>query len=102
MKKTYYVSLGSGEISQVSTASEWNFKISATDLEVEQLRERLDQRYSDDWQGFFRAHIPYLEYHHDRQNDAYDDMNTQLYQMLYELGDENAKAHIRTMGILPS
>ncbi|TYR82062.1 hydrolase [Priestia megaterium] len=100
MKKTYYVSPGSGEVSQVSTASDWSFVIEATDLEIERLRECLDQRYSSDWQGFFRAHIPYREYHYDRQNDAYDEMTIELYKMLYELGDRQTKEHIEKMGIL--
>jgi hypothetical protein len=100
MKKTYYVSVGSAEISQSATSSPWEFKIEATDDEIIRLREYFDQNYSTDWQSFWRAHVPFMEYHHDRQNDAYDRTMTNVYKMIYDLGDEEAKKHIESMGIL--
>ncbi|MFC4182553.1 hydrolase [Saccharococcus thermophilus] len=100
-KKTYYVSLASGEISQVKTASPWDFQIEATDDEIIQLREYFDQNYSTDLQAFFRAHVPYVQYHYDRENDAYDRTLMKIYQLIYKLGNEEAKAHIRSLGIIP-
>jgi hypothetical protein len=99
-KKTYYVSIATGEISQVKTASPWDFQIEATDDEIIQLREYFDQNYSTDWQAFWRAHVPYVQYHYDRQNDAYDETLTKIYQLIYKLGNEEAKEHIRSLGIL--
>jgi hypothetical protein len=99
-KKTYYISLGSGEISQVRSASEWSYEIEATEDEITTLREYFDQRFSSDWQGFFRAHVPYLEYHYDRQNDAYDQTTTKVFEMLYNLGSDETRQHIEQMGIL--
>ncbi|APH03985.1 hydrolase [Bacillus weihaiensis] len=95
-KKTYYISMGSGEISQLSTVSSWNYKIEATEEEIIQLREYFDQVYSSDVQGFLRSHTPYVQYHYDRENDAIDDTNIKIYRMIYELGDEEAKNHIQT------
>ena len=59
-KKTYYIDVGHGQISQSSTASTWSFKIQANDEEITQLRELFDQNYSIEWQNFFRAHVPYV------------------------------------------
>ncbi|MDZ5472612.1 hydrolase [Bacillus sp. 31A1R] len=101
-KKTYYVAVSTGEISQSSTDSPWNFKIEATDEEITQLRELFEQNYSTDWQNFFRAHVPYVQYHYDRENDAYDNTTQAVYGMIYQLGDQEAKNHIDTMGILKS
>jgi hypothetical protein len=100
-KKTYYVSMESGEISQVKTASPWDFQIEATDDEIIQLREYFDQNYSTDLQAFFRAHVPYVQYHYDRENDAYDRTLMEIYKLIYKLGNEEAKAHIRSLGIIP-
>ncbi|MFZ3589352.1 hydrolase [Bacillus sp. DJP31] len=100
MKKTYYISLGSGEISQISTASPWNYKIEASDDEIVQLREYFDQIYSTDWQGFMRAHVPYVEYHWDPTNDAYDETMQKVYGLIHELGDEETKQHITKEGLL--
>jgi hypothetical protein len=100
-KKTYYIDVGHGQISQSSTASAWSFKIQANDEEITQLRELFDQNYSTEWQNFFRAHVPYVQYHYDRENDAYDNTIEQVYGMIYKLGDNEAKSHIESMNILP-
>lgn len=102
MKKTYYISLGNGEISQISTASPWNFKIEASDEEIVQLREYFDQIYSSDWQGFYRAHTPYIEYHYDPTNDAYDETMHKVYEFIYKFGDQEAKSFIEEQGYLNS
>ncbi|MEY2193555.1 hydrolase [Neobacillus sp. BF23-41] len=100
-KKTYYIDVGSGEISQSATSSTWSYKIQADNEEITQLRELFDQNYSTEWKNFFRAHVPYVEYHYDRENDAYDSTIQQVYGMLHELGDAEAKNHIESMNILP-
>jgi hypothetical protein len=100
-KKTYYIDVGHGQISQSSTASAWSFKIQANDEEITQLRELFDQNYSTEWQNFFRAHVPYVQYHYDRENDAYDNTIEQVYGMIYNLGDAEAKSHIESMNIIP-
>jgi len=99
-KKTYYITVGNGQISQLSTVSAWDFKIEATDEEIVQLREYFDQVYSADFQGFLRAHTPYVQYHYDRENDAIDDINKKIYRMIYELGDEEAKELIRSQQLM--
>ncbi|AIM15985.1 hydrolase [Neobacillus sedimentimangrovi] len=101
-KKTYYIDVGTGEISQSATASTWSFKIQATDEEITQLRELFDQNYSTEWKNFFRAHVPYVQYHYDRENDEYDSRIQQIYSMIYRLGDQEAKNHIESMNILPN
>ncbi|WP_185861642.1 hydrolase [Peribacillus cavernae] len=102
MKNTYYIYLANGQISQDRESSEWNFKIEATDEEITQLREYFDQNYSTEIENFYRAHVPYVQYHYDRENDAYDETIQRIYGMIYELGDEEAKNHIESMGILHS
>lgn len=101
-KKTYYIDVGTGEISQSATSSTWSYKIQATNQEIIKLRELFDQNYSTEWQNFFRAHVPYVQYHYDRENDAYDQTITKVYEMIYKLGDEEAKNHISGMNILPN
>jgi hypothetical protein len=99
-KKSYYVSIANGEISQLSTTSPWDFKIEATDEEIIQLREYFEQNYSSDWQGFLRAHVPYIEYHHDPTNDAIDVTMQKIYKMIYELGDQDAKELIKSQNLI--
>jgi hypothetical protein len=99
-KKPYYIDIGTGEISQSATSSTWNYRIEASDDEIIQLREYFDQNYSTEWQNFFRAHVPFVQYHQDRENDTYDKTMKEVYRMIHELGDDEAKKHIESMGIL--
>ncbi|KKI88869.1 hydrolase [Bacillus sp. SA1-12] len=99
-KKTYYITVANGEISQLSTVSPWDFKIEATDDEIIKLRQYFDQVYSTDIKDFYRAHTPYIQYHYDRENDEIDNTNQKIYRMIYELGDDEAKEHIRSQGLM--
>jgi hypothetical protein len=99
-KHTYYIDMGSGEISRSIHDSPWNFKIEATDEEITRLRQIFDSNYDADIVGFLRAHVPILEYHHDRPNDISDNNLLRAYKMIYELGDKDAKQHIESIGIL--
>ncbi|PLT29296.1 hydrolase [Peribacillus deserti] len=99
-KKTYYITVATGQISQDREASEWNFKIEASPDEVRKLREYFDMNASEDWMTFWRAHVPFMEYHQDKSNDNFDGTLKDVYQMIYTLGDTEAKNHIDSMGIL--
>lgn len=92
--------MANGEISRSATSSPWNFRIEATDDEITLLRELFDQNYSTEIQNFFRAHVPYIQYHYDRENDAYDKTLKKVYGIIYELGDEEARQYIESLGIL--
>jgi hypothetical protein len=87
---------------QAGKEAEGHFQIQATDKEIRQLKEFFHENYQADWKTYGRAHVPFLEYHHDPQNDEYDNKMRQIYRMLYQLGNEEAKNHIDKMGILNS
>jgi hypothetical protein len=84
---------------QAGKEAEGHFQILATDKEIRQLQELFYENEQADWKTYGRAHIPFLEYHHDPQNDEYDNTMKQIYLMLYQLGNEEAKNHIEKMGI---
>ncbi|MBD8007366.1 hydrolase [Bacillus sp. Sa1BUA2] len=99
-KKTYYISVGAGEILSVPNASPWEFKIEANDDEITRLREIFDSNQDNSIDDFLRAHVPFVEYSHDPTNDQHDQNLYRVYNMIYELGDQEAKQHIESMGIL--
>lgn len=99
-KKTYYISISNGEIFQDREASPWNFKIEANDEEIMQLREYFDHNYTVGEKNFLRAHIPFVEYHNDEENDEQDHILQEVYGMIYELGDAEAKQFIKSIGVL--
>ncbi|PGZ99118.1 hydrolase [Bacillus pseudomycoides] len=99
-KKTYYVSVANGEISQVKTANTYSFMIEATDEEILRIREYFDNAYREDLGTFLRSHVPFIEYDYDSNNDRYDEQLQEAYRMIYELGDHEAKELIAQMGII--
>ena len=100
LKHSYYINIQSHEIFSEPDGLEWDFRIEATDKEVAVLERLFDKTEEADWESYIRAHIPYLEYHHQPQNREYDQRILWIYSMLYDLGDEKTRAHIRKMGIL--
>ncbi|GIO28600.1 hydrolase [Ornithinibacillus bavariensis] len=99
-KKKYYIDIGSGEISQTKYQNNDSFTIHATDEEVAMLRAKLNNMDSASMQAFWRAHVPIMPYHNDKPNDHYDTGLVEVYQMLYDLGDDTIKSHIDSIGIL--
>ncbi|MBS4175931.1 hydrolase [Lederbergia citrea] len=99
-KKTYYISVGAGEIMTTANDSPWQFKIEATDDEITRLREIFDSNYDNSIDDFLRAHIPFIEYHNDPTNDQHDENLIRIYEMIHRLGDEEARNHVENMGIL--
>lgn len=99
-RQTYYITVASGEITQSATGAPWDFKITATSNEIQELRSYFKQNYSADAKSFWRSHIPYLEYHNDKENDEFDESMLKVYEMIYRLGDEETRSHIESMGVL--
>lgn len=99
-KKKFYVNMGSQEISQLKFGNNEEFIIYASEEEVTLLRDKLNDMDQANIRAFYRAHVPIMSYHNDRSNDDYDIGMTGAYQMLYDLGDEQTKAHIEAMGVL--
>lgn len=98
-KKTYYVDLNSESILTEPLDSP-SFVIQATEQEINTLRAVFEEKYGADLEAYVRSHIPYLEYHHDPQNDHYDAAQKVIYSIIYLLGNEEAKQHIEQMGVL--
>jgi hypothetical protein len=98
-KQTYYVDITAQTIltEPVDTQS---FVIYATEKEVKVLQAVFEKNHEADLETYVRAHIPFLEYHHDPENDHYDATQKAIYAIIYHLGDLEAKQHIEQMGIL--
>ncbi|MGV3489054.1 MAG: hydrolase [Tuberibacillus sp.] len=98
-KKRYYVKVGTGEILPEKTLSEWEFEIEATPEEAGQLEHLFSKTDHESFTNFFKAHVPLREFY-EEENIPYDKKLQQVYQLLYDLGTEETKEHIRSMDIL--
>ncbi|MEN1970294.1 hydrolase [Lentibacillus sp. N15] len=99
-KKTFYINMGSQEISQMKYGNNEELVIYATENEANELRRKMTEMDDANFRAFFRAHVPIMPYHHDQPNDDYDSGMTDAFQMIYDLGSEETRKHITDMGIL--
>lgn len=99
-RKKYFVSVASGEISQIKFGNNDDFTVYATDSEVRDLRSTLEVMHKADVKSFWRAHVPIMSYHHDQANDQYNAGIKEAFQKIYHLGDEETKENIKSMEVL--
>ena len=97
MRDKYFIGINNDTITQKNADQNAAYTIYANDEELKEIRRKLEKMEDASLSSFFRAHIPIKPYHEDPQNDAYDDGLNELFQMLYELGDEETKDHIRSL-----
>ncbi len=99
-KKPYYVNVGSREISEHPYGNTASFAIRANKEEIRLLRAKMDAMQDADNVSFFRAHVPFIPYHKDSGTATYDTEMGEAFQMIHDLGGEEAKADLASMGIL--
>lgn len=93
-KQKYYVGVASGQITRQPETTEWEFEIEATEEQIAKLRELFNQAAR---QNLDVAHVVLhplsgRKEEHDLKN--YDHTLQEIYRMIYELGNDEAKAHI--------
>lgn len=96
-KKTYYISVGSGDIIRQEDAGNFEFEIQATEEELNELEELFEEKEEAENGSARRALTPYREYHNDPENDAYDATLRDIYRLIHKLGTPETKAHIESM-----
>lgn len=99
-KKTFYINMGSMEISSVKYGNNEEFVIYATENEAQTLRGKMSKMDDANLRAYFRAHVPFRPYHNDQQNDDYESGMTEALQMVYDLGSEETKQHIKETGVI--
>lgn len=99
-KKTYYVNVGTGEVLEDSTALNYEFEISATEEEFDQLQELFEETDNTSQASYATSWLPWSVYYSNETNQAYDYYLTEIYRTLHRLGNEQTKRHIESMNIL--
>lgn len=99
-KKRYYISVESGEIVDDPTVATYQFIVEANDAEIHQLHELFELAHEKEMNTVIRGILPALAYHDDPENHDYDQSLMNIYRMIHQLGTEETKKHIETMGVL--
>lgn len=99
-KKTYYVTVQSGEILDDPTAFSYDFVIYANEQELDQLQELFENTQEAEQLTYARTWIPSPIDQFDEENSNYDESLREIYEMLHALGSTETKQHIETMHVL--
>lgn len=99
-KRTYYISVETGQILEDKEAASYEFEVEATEEEINQLREIFDQKYKKNVETFVDIHFPHLfdEVGGDVQN--YNKQLLHVYQNIYQLGTNATRKQIKESDIL--
>ncbi|TDQ40300.1 hydrolase [Aureibacillus halotolerans] len=98
-KQVYTVSVAKREINANESNSPFEFRVVATEEEIDILREMFHLLDSHTFDTFVRAHVPFLQYHEDRENDQYDRQMIHIYGYIEQIGDERTREHIHSMNL---
>lgn len=99
-KRKFYVSVNSGEIVEDPTITPWQFEIEATKEEVDKLRDLFDQASSQNMDRFYRLPHPFKGGEVDHELTNYDKTLQEVYRMIYDLGNQEAKDHIEQTDVI--
>ncbi|MFS0727333.1 hypothetical protein [Paenibacillus sp. 1P07SE] len=100
-RKTFYVSVGAGQILEDQQAAAYELVIRANEEELNRLQELFEELSSwDEAQTFHFAYTPYGKLSTERINLGYELLLKRVYGLLYELGTEETRAHIQSMNFV--
>ncbi|MFC4600440.1 hypothetical protein [Cohnella hongkongensis] len=98
-RRTYYVSVGPGQILEDPEAASFEFEIRANEAEIDKLQELFQEAQDADEDEIFNySGSPTISDTPD--NETYAALSRTIYRMLHELGTDETKRHIESMNIL--
>lgn len=101
-RKPYYVSVQAGSVLEDPTAASYELAITANEEELNRLQELLEEISSmDEAQIGYFSSTPFRTSNDKAINAGIDGLLLDVYRLLYELGTEETKHHVATMGLFP-
>lgn len=98
-RKTYYVSVGAGQVLQDPEAASFEFAIRANEAELDKLQELFEEiQDADEDEALSYKGSPMVS--DSPENDTYDALLQEVYRMLHELGTHETRKHIESMNVL--
>lgn len=104
-RKPYYVSVQAGSILEDPTVTSYEFAITANEEELNRLQELMEEYSTMDeaqiaayWTNPFMGAVTDSD---KGMNAGTDGLLVDIYRLLYELGTDETKHHVATMGLFP-
>jgi len=99
-KKTYYVTVSTGEVLDSKENINYDFEIMADQEELDQLQELFEETDNTSQNSYGTSYVPWNVYYNNEANEEYDYFLTEVYRMIHKLGTQETRNHIESMHIL--
>lgn len=99
-KHKYYVSVQARSILREQGQAAYEWEIEATDDDAAKLQTLFEELEEADHATLGRIMTPGLPYHHDPQNDEFDRLLQECYDLIHRLGVGETKSQLETLGDL--
>ncbi|MCH5585392.1 hydrolase [Shimazuella sp. AN120528] len=100
-KQTYYVTVdGTIHSEQLLDDAPYDFEIQATDQEIKDLQDLFQQTYNKEWDTFVQSHMPFQTEDRQKASTDVDENVREIYSTIYQLGTEETKKSIESLGLL--
>lgn len=96
-KYRLYVSLTDQRVFSFPDDSPWDYEINVTREYVPIFHRLFDQVNELELRNFFRAHLPYIPYHYDKNNHDIDLRTKKVYALIHEFSDDETKKFIEKL-----
>jgi hypothetical protein len=98
-KRTCYISVQARTIMENQGDAAYEFEIEATQEDIDKLQQLFVMMNEYDEGTYIRSHVPAMPYHHDSDNDLYDDTLKEIYSMIGNLGPKETSDHVVKMDL---
>lgn len=92
-----YVSVANQSYSYQPLGLPCEFKLKLDDEQVKIFENLFLQLDSVEFHNIVRAHLPYVQYHLDEENDETDLRLKKIYALIHEFGDEHTKKFVEQL-----
>ena len=97
--RTCYISVQAKTIMENQGDAAYEFEIKATQEDIDKLRKLFEVMDEYDEGTYIRSHLAGIAYHHDSDNDWYDDTLKEIYSMIAKLGTKETRDLVMKMDL---
>ncbi|BAQ08477.1 transposase [Bacillus sp. OxB-1] len=96
-KMKLYVSVANQQVYPYPQDSPWEYEVEITREAAPVFKRIFNQMDYLEIRNFFRAHLPYVPYHYDKDNHDVDRRTMMIYALIHEFTDEESKRFIEQL-----
>ena len=92
-----YVSVAHQQVYHRPHDSPWEYEVEVPNAYVPIFHRLFEQMYDLEIRNFYRAHLPYIPYHYDKDNHDIDLRTMKVYALIHEFTNDESKRFIEKL-----